>query len=210
MTMIAEEAILKIRSTFAVKLSVFAMVSGAVIAALDDLAFTFYGYAFVLANDFFTAVNGVYMKKKLEAKDLGKYGLMYYNSLFMILPAFLVAVLTGDFEKSLEFNSWDDPLFLVQFVLSCVMGFILSYSVVLCTLFNGALTTTIIGCLKNILITYLGMVIGGDYVFSLVNFIGLNISVLGSIFYTYVTFRTKQNVNYTPLKESTSPKVDVV
>ncbi|KHJ83828.1 hypothetical protein OESDEN_16468 [Oesophagostomum dentatum] len=31
----------------------------------------------------------------------------------------------------------------------------------------------------------------GDYVFQWTNFIGINVSVMGSILYTYVTFRTK-------------------
>jgi solute carrier family 35 protein len=35
------------------------------------------------------------------------------------------------------------------------------------------------------------MVSSGDYIFSWANFIGVNISVFGSILYTYVTFRRK-------------------
>ena len=53
----------------------------------------------MLLNDFFTAGNGVLMKKKLESKDLGKYGLMYYNSLFMLLPASIFAFQTGDLSR---------------------------------------------------------------------------------------------------------------
>jgi solute carrier family 35 protein len=36
------------------------------------------------------------------------------------------------------------------------------------------------------------MVISGDYLFTWSNFLGVNISVIGSILYTYVTFRTKE------------------
>lgn len=46
--------------------------------------------------------------------------------------------------------------------------------------------------MKNLFVTYAGMVLpGGDYVYSAVNFIGINISVAGSLIYSYVAFKTK-------------------
>lgn len=196
MTMIGERFVLGVRASWSVQASVMAMVGGALLAAADDVTFSWSGYTFVLLNDAFTAANGVYMKKKLDSKDLGKYGLMYYNAFFMIVPAALVAWWTGDLKRAAAYEHWNDILFLVQFLMSCGMGFVLSYSVMLCTQHNSALTTTIIGCLKNILVTYLGMVIGGDYVFSWLNFVGLNISVLASLLYTYVTFKRKPSPAY--------------
>merc|ERR1711963_1309441 len=79
----------------AVQLSVYLMIFGSGLAAVNDLAFNLKGYTYVLLNDFFTAGNGVLMKKKLESKDLGKYGVMFYNSLFMLPPAAIFAWQTG-------------------------------------------------------------------------------------------------------------------
>jgi len=202
MTMMGEFYVLKVRPSTSIQMSVYLMIFGSVVAASNDLAFNMLGYTYVLLNDFFTAGNGVLMKKKLESKDLGKYGLMYYNSLFMLLPASIFAFQTGDLSRVYEFEGWSDNWFTFQFLLSCFFGFILIFSTVLCTAHNSALTTTIIGCLKNILITYMGMFIGGDYKYSLINFLGLNISVIGSLVYTKVTFSSKSRQSTPPLPTS--------
>ncbi|KAK9500600.1 hypothetical protein O3M35_001838 [Rhynocoris fuscipes] len=195
MTMLAEYWVLNVRQKLSVKISVALMIFGAIIAALSDLGFNLHGYVFVLLSDFLTAANGVYTKKILGTnKVMGKYGVMFYCSLFMLPFSAAGVCLSGDLALVIKYPLWSDPLFFIEFILSCSMGFILTYSVILCTEHNSALTTTIMGCLKNILVTYLGMFfIGGDYIFSYTNFVGISLSVVGSVLYSYVTFKPEKS-----------------
>ena len=93
----------------------------------------------------------------------------------------------GTLSKIYNYEKWNDYTFICMFLLASFMGSILNYSIFLCTTLNSALTTAVVGALKNVAVTYMGMVLFGDYNFSWVNFIGINISIAGSLYYTYIT-----------------------
>ena len=57
------------------------------------------GYLFITANNVFTAAQGVFTKQKLDSKDLGKYGVLFYNCLFSVIPIFALCYFTGEFDK---------------------------------------------------------------------------------------------------------------
>ncbi|XP_017726948.1 PREDICTED: UDP-N-acetylglucosamine/UDP-glucose/GDP-mannose transporter [Rhinopithecus bieti] len=228
LTLLLETIILGKQYSLNIIVSVFAIILGAFIAAGSDLAFNLEGYIFVFLNDIFTAANGVYTKQKMDPKELGKYGVLFYNACFMILPTLIISVSTGDLRQAavaqLIFSSdtrgpprwlqyvflfsllkvfvWGSPLALTYLLLPSVVRrtlqcplpcrrFLLMYSTVLCSYYNSALTTAVVGAIKNVSVAYIGMLIGGDYIFSLLNFVGLNICMAGGLRYSFLTLSSQ-------------------
>ncbi|KAK5616578.1 hypothetical protein CRENBAI_006122, partial [Crenichthys baileyi] len=193
MTMVLEAYLLGKTFSRSIICSVVTIVFGAMVAASSDLAFDVEAYTFILLNDAFTAASGVYTKMKLGDQGLGKYGILFYNSLIIVFPTLLASAFTGDLHKALSFEDWSKVTFIFCFLLSCFMGFILMYSIVLCSYYNSALTTTVVGAIKNVAVAYIGIFVGGDYLFSWTNFLGLSICMSGGLGYSYLTFSSSQS-----------------
>jgi hypothetical protein len=77
------------------------------------------------------------------------------------------------------------------FACSASFGVAINYTIVWCTSVNSALTTTVVGCLKNLVVAYVGILVGGDYIFSWLNFTGITVSVTGALMYSVIEFRQK-------------------
>eukprot|EP00457_Paulinella_chromatophora_P008440 gb/GEZN01008473.1/.p1 GENE.gb/GEZN01008473.1/~~gb/GEZN01008473.1/.p1 ORF type:complete len:419 (-),score=48.68 gb/GEZN01008473.1/:27-1283(-) len=188
-TLVGEALILNDKKECAIIMCVFLMIGGALLAAVNDLAFDIRSYGFVLGNNLCTSLYGVVMKQKLNAKSLGSNGLVFVNSLCSI--PFLVMTLFAfpEWTKFDQLQDWDwtDPVFQFSFLCSSLLGFILNMAIMLGTKYNSALTVSVIGSLKNIITTFWGMVFGGDYIFSINNFSGILISLMGSLIYAYLT-----------------------
>lgn len=184
-TMCCEICILGYAHSTKIKCAVGAMILGAAIAAVKDLSFNMWGYSMVMANNCFTAANSITMKVKLDSKDFGRFGLLFYNSLasLAMLLVFIAAFQRDKVVALKDFEYWGDPVFVIFFSLSSVLGFLLNYTIYLALEYTSPLTVTVIGCLKNIVTAVAGMFMH-DYVFEPTNFGGIAFSLVASLYYS--------------------------
>lgn len=225
MTAIGEYCLLHVEQSFVVILTIIAMIGGSFVAAASDLTFNALGYLLVMLGNLFTAANVVFIKKTIDSREINKHEILYYSALYTIIPLVIISIFTNKLETLSNYPHWTDFGFILSFLTSSAMGYLLLSSTILCTHYNSPLTTTIVGTLKvgqkcsltpsntyseisngpinqlqNILTTYAGMYIGGDYKYSTLNFIGLNISLVGSLIYSYLTFVHKPTTKETAIK----------
>mmetsp|Transcript_35068 Transcript_35068/g.66099 ORF Transcript_35068/g.66099 Transcript_35068/m.66099 type:complete len:367 (+) Transcript_35068:114-1214(+) len=195
-TMVAEFCVAGIKPSSDIVGSVVLLCFGAMVAVTDFHASSF-AVGMILVANLCQALSVVVSKMKMDVKEgLGPVGLLMYNSFYSMicfLPFFTYGSLHEEFQEALQHPGWKQPGFVALFIFSCLMASLLNFSILLCTKVNSALTTMVVGVIKNLVTTYLGMFVGNDYVFTWLNFTGLNISVVGSLVYTWLKHRESQS-----------------
>lgn len=182
MTMIAQYLFFKTEIRQPVFWSVVVMIGGSVIAAANDLTFDVRGYTYVMMNNLLTAGAQIQTKKTLSRKWT-KTSCLFWSS---VMTFILSGMQLLHFNPA-SFDAWDQPVFLMAFGFSMVLGFFINYGATWTVEKNDALTLAVAGSTKS---AVMGLVVCAGlfdptYTFSWWNFIGLQISAGASFVYVY-------------------------
>jgi len=167
---------------------------GALIAGANDLNADFLGYFFIILNNVFTAIHFQLVKAESEKNpELDAASQSFYVSLLTI-PALMLMCFF--FEDPSVLQIYDKQQgFLLYFVLSAVMGCVLTFSQNLCTMVNSPLATSITGNVKDIASTLLGLLLFPDVHINLWLCVGLVISLSGAMVYSYSRLKEQLDKN---------------
>lgn len=116
-------------------------------------------------------------------------GLLFYNSLISLPLLYGVVHLLYPDQGWWEYQNRGYPGFHIIFISSCCLGLTINHSTFVCTRLNDPLTTHVAGNFKNILMTLLGTVAFGDFIFHNWLLVGLGISLCGSVYYASIKVR---------------------
>ncbi|KAL6778279.1 hypothetical protein ACKKBG_A17590 [Auxenochlorella protothecoides x Auxenochlorella symbiontica] len=183
------------------------MIGGALVAAFTDMSFNMRGYAAVLANDLLTSLYLIMVKNNPASHGLSTTGMLFYNSVLSLPLLGGVLLLRSEVWRVLAYPLLLSPQFQTALFLASAMGLTINHSTMVCTRVNEPLMTSVAGNLKNVLMTVVGALAFGDFVFSPWNAAGLGASMAGAVWYaTRSAFKARQRA----LKTSLLSQVPVI
>lgn len=195
LTMAMERVILGKVHSRASAAAVALMIAGAILAAANDLNFSGPAYAAIAANNLLTAAYLVAMKGP-GLRDVGVKALLFYNAALAVPMLAGVAVVSGEAGRLGRdthggMRAWaGQPGLVTTLALAASLGVVVSHATLTCTRVNDALTTNVVGSAKNLVMTVIGMVAFGDFVWQPWNVVGLAVGAVGTVVYTVKGIRS--------------------
>jgi solute carrier family 35 protein len=185
--LLAEWAVLGKVASRDTMLAVALIVVGAVVAGWDSLSRDATGYAWTVANNVLTALAVAYSKKFSDAHGLKGFSLPLYNALVAFPLCLLLAGATGELSYTASFPHLLRSGFITALVAASVLGVWTNYIHFLCGVHIGPLATSIVGNVKDIAATVLGVLLpfgGTPFVPTYLAITGLVASLLGAILFS--------------------------
>lgn len=171
-----------------VVISVVIMLFGSIIAASNDLTFNIRGYSFVMVNNLLTT--GAQISQKAALKDnWSKETIIFCTSLLTIVVSSFYIM--NNVDLLYKFPFWPQPAFLLCLMGSITLGFIINWSCSWIIERNDALTLSVTGSSRSVILG-LAVCLGlfdRSYIFTWPNFIGLQISGIGSLIYIHYSLK---------------------
>lgn len=190
-TMIAEYLLTRQKYSSSIVASVAMIVFGAFVAGAGDLSYDTYSYTIVFVANITTAIYLATIARVGKSSGLNSFGLMWCNGIVCGPILLFWTYFWGDLKTTLNFPHLYSPGFQAILLLSCIMAFLLNYTIFLNTTLNSALTQTICGNMKDLFTVGIGWVLFRGLPFDLLNVVGQCLGFLGSAFYAYCKLKGK-------------------
>ncbi|XP_041485430.1 UDP-galactose/UDP-glucose transporter 7-like [Lytechinus variegatus] len=163
--------------------------AGCVVAGLGDISFDPKAYLFGICSIF---LQGIYLTlvQRLGLKDeMSTNGILYINSLNCLPFLIIYSLLTSEFKECiLFFHSATLQVYLIL-IFVVTAGCVLNYSQFLCTTMNSALTTSIVGVVKSVVTTIVGIFAFGGVTLTTNMVLGISMNIVGAFWYTFAKYR---------------------
>lgn len=195
--LVLEWAVLGIKPQKRTVLALSVILTGAAIAGSGDLGFDVVSYMWVVANNVLTAGHLIAIKVLDRGIVLSPFGKTYFNSLLSIPWLLIIATVNGELSRIWDYEFLFDRGFQMAFLVSAILAFAVNGATFWCTTQTNALTTSVTGQCKNIIVTFLGMFLFGDVQPNLTLLVGLSIGIFGSVLFSYIETTKKMKTSKT-------------
>ena len=188
MTLVAQWYFSKKTFSFPVVASVNLMVVGSLLAVVNDKTFEWEGYLLVTSNNVLTVASQIASKSALD-NGLQKECLIFYSEMAAALVS--LALSLPNLHSVIVFVHWSRLHFVMVFALSVLLTLLVRYSTMWVLEKNSPLTLAMSTSIQSGvmgLMVCLGL-LDHTYKWSLVNFMGLQLSTVASLLYVWVEHR---------------------
>ncbi|WAQ95743.1 S35D3-like protein [Mya arenaria] len=168
--------------------SILVLTLGCIFAGFGDLTFSPVGYACGALSNIAQSLYLLLVQRATNGK-LSIVESLQLNSINTLPFLALFALANGEISQMQSYEQFSSLSFLLVFFLTISLGCLLNYSLFLCTSMTSALTTSVVGGIKALAQTLIGIFTFGGVSHNLSTLVGISMSVFGGLGYIYAKYR---------------------